>query len=70
MNEQLQALIDELAATGTHVTVKPCDVSSKQSVENLVKEEMKDLPPVRGVVHGAMVLRVCPANMHTIQTSI
>jgi NAD(P)-dependent dehydrogenase (short-subunit alcohol dehydrogenase family) len=70
VNEQVQALVNELAVDGTHVVVKPCDVSSKQSVENLVKEEMKDLPPVRGVVHGAMVLRVCPANMPTTQTSV
>ncbi|OKO94430.1 Lovastatin diketide synthase LovF [Penicillium subrubescens] len=70
VNEQVQALINELAVDGTHVVVKPCDVSSKPSVENLVKEEMKDLPPVRGVVHGAMVLRVCPANMPTTQTSV
>jgi NAD(P)-dependent dehydrogenase (short-subunit alcohol dehydrogenase family) len=70
VNEQVQALIDELAVNGTHVFVKPCDVSSKQSVENLVKEEMKELPPVRGVVHGAMVLRVCPANKPTIQPCI
>ena len=58
INENVQALIDELAVVGTVITVKACDVSSKQSVETLVKEDMKDLPPVRGVVHGAMVLRV------------
>lgn len=70
VNDQVQSVIDELAVNGTNVTVKPCDVSSKQSVENLIKEDMKNLPPVRGVVHGAMVLRVCHANMPTIQTSI
>ncbi|KAJ5180470.1 hypothetical protein N7492_003680 [Penicillium capsulatum] len=57
INERLQALIDELAVDGTRITVKPCNVSSRQSVETLIKEDMKDLPPVRGVVHGAMVLR-------------
>lgn len=58
INDKVQALIDELATAGTNVTVKPCDVSSRQSVDALVNEQMKDLPPVRGVVHGAMVLRV------------
>jgi NAD(P)-dependent dehydrogenase (short-subunit alcohol dehydrogenase family) len=58
VNDQVQQLIDELAVDGTHITVKACDVSSRASVEKLVKEDMKDLPPVRGVVHGAMVLRV------------
>ncbi|OQE31225.1 hypothetical protein PENSTE_c001G09701 [Penicillium steckii] len=57
VNDKVQELIDELAADGTHIGVKACDVSSRASVEKLVKEDMKDLPPVRGVVHGAMVLR-------------
>lgn len=57
VNERVQELIDELAATKTLVTVKACDVSSKQSVEKLINQDMKNLPPVRGVVHGAMVLR-------------
>ncbi|KAJ5683110.1 type I iterative polyketide synthase [Penicillium macrosclerotiorum] len=57
INDQVQKLIDELTVTGTRILVKPCDVSSRQSVENLIKVEMKDLPPIRGLVHGAMVLR-------------
>ncbi|OJJ39118.1 hypothetical protein ASPWEDRAFT_149949 [Aspergillus wentii DTO 134E9] len=57
VNDKVQGLIDELATKGTRVIVKACDVGSRQSVESLVKEQMKDLPPVRGVVHGAMVLR-------------
>ena len=58
VNDKVQALIEELAANGTLVTIRACDVSSKQSVETLIRDDMKDLPPVRGVVHGAMVLRV------------
>jgi NADP-dependent 3-hydroxy acid dehydrogenase YdfG/aryl carrier-like protein len=57
INDKIQDLIDELAAHGTTISVKPCDVSSMQSVDNLINHEMKGLPPVRGVVHGAMVLR-------------
>lgn len=64
INDKVQALIDELATSGTKVFVKPCDVASRQSVDALIKEEMKDLPPVRGVVHGAMVLRVSDPNPH------
>lgn len=66
VNSQMHALINELALKGTLVSVKPCDVSSKQSVENLVKQEMKDFPPIRGVVHGAMVLRVSPVIKYTL----
>ncbi|KAJ5577872.1 uncharacterized protein N7459_006836 [Penicillium hispanicum] len=57
VNYKVKALIEELAADGTLVTVKACDVSSKQSVETFIKEDIKDMPPVRGVVHGSMVLR-------------
>lgn len=58
VNDKVQELMDELAVDGTQITVKGCDVSNRASVEKLVKEDMKGLPPVRGVVHGAMVLRV------------
>ncbi|KAJ5088244.1 type I iterative polyketide synthase [Penicillium angulare] len=57
VNDKVQALMDELSPDGTLITVKACDVISRQSVETLINEDMKDLPPVRGVVHGAMVLR-------------
>ncbi|KAJ5628253.1 type I iterative polyketide synthase [Penicillium lividum] len=56
-NNKVQALIDELAIEGTLLTVKACDVIDKQSVSTFIIKDMKDLPPVRGVVHGAMVLR-------------
>lgn len=58
IDHKVQALIDNLAPLGVRIVVKACDVSSLQSVEALVNEEMKDLPAVRGVIHGAMVLRV------------
>jgi NAD(P)-dependent dehydrogenase (short-subunit alcohol dehydrogenase family) len=58
VSDRVQALMDALAPSGTRLVVKACDVGSRESVETLLKEEMKDMPPVRGVVHGAMVLRV------------
>lgn len=57
INSKVQALIDELAINGTRVVVKPCDVSQQHTVEALI-DSLSDLPPVRGVVHGAMVLKV------------
>ena len=58
VNEKTQTLIDQLTPSGTQVIVRPCDASNKMSIEKLVKEDLRDMPPVRGVVHGAMVLRV------------
>jgi NAD(P)-dependent dehydrogenase (short-subunit alcohol dehydrogenase family) len=58
IEDKVRALIDTLTPLGVRIVVKACDVTSQESVEALVNEEMKDLPPIRGVIHGAMVLRV------------
>jgi NADPH:quinone reductase-like Zn-dependent oxidoreductase len=60
VNANVQALMDELAPSGTNITVKACDVSTRKSVDAMLKD-MTDMPPIRGVVHGAMVLRVSQA---------
>lgn len=57
IDNKVQGLIDELAKNGTNIIVKPCDVSQQQSVETLI-DSLSHLPPIRGVVHGAMVLKV------------
>ncbi|GAD95061.1 hypothetical protein PVAR5_3699 [Paecilomyces variotii No. 5] len=56
INSKVRALIDELAINETRVVVKPCDVSNQQAVEALI-ESLNGLPPVRGIIHGAMVLK-------------
>lgn len=58
IDDKVRALIDTLAPLGVRIFVKACDVTRQESVEALVNEEMKDLPPIRGVIHGAMVVRV------------
>jgi len=58
---KVKELVDELAALDVKVIVRRCNVASKTEVDALV-DGLKDLPPVRGVVHGTMVLRVSPAN--------
>ncbi|OQE44094.1 hypothetical protein PENCOP_c002G01853 [Penicillium coprophilum] len=57
IDDKVRALIDTLAPSGVRIVVKACDVSSQKSVEALVRNEMRDLPPIRGVIHGSMVLR-------------
>lgn len=58
ISKDIEALIHQVAAAGTHVHIKACDISNSMAVESLIKEELKGLPPIRGVVHGAMVLQV------------
>ncbi len=52
-------LIEEAKAVGASIVVKSCDVSSKPQVEKLITEDLSTLPPIKGVVHAAMVLHVC-----------
>ncbi|TPX18755.1 uncharacterized protein E0L32_002612 [Thyridium curvatum] len=49
-------LIAEAKATGAEVVVRPCNVVDRAAVDALLSQELQDLPPVRGVVHGTMVL--------------
>lgn len=55
---KVKELIDELAVAGAKIVVRRCDVTDASSVQNLISNELVDLPPVRGLVHGAMVLHV------------
>jgi acyl transferase domain-containing protein/NADPH:quinone reductase-like Zn-dependent oxidoreductase/NAD(P)-dependent dehydrogenase (short-subunit alcohol dehydrogenase family)/acyl carrier protein len=50
-------LIDEAKAAGVEIVVRPCDVAKKSDVDALLATGIQGLPPVRGIVHGAMVLR-------------
>ncbi|KAJ6013440.1 hypothetical protein N7540_008031 [Penicillium herquei] len=49
--------IDDLKSQGITVEVCRCDISSPQHVEQNMVPLLRKLPPVRGVVYGAMVLR-------------
>lgn len=51
-------LIDDLATSGAKILVRQCDVADSDSVNNLITKELADLPPIKGIVHGAMVLKV------------
>jgi short-subunit dehydrogenase len=55
---KVKEFVDELTALGANILVRSCDVADKKSVDNLLSNELGNMPPVRGVVHGAMVLRV------------
>lgn len=54
---KVKELVDEAALVGAEIVVRRSDVANPSSVEELVKHGLQGLPPVRGVIHGAMVLR-------------
>ena len=55
---KVKELIDELFPLGANIIVRSCNVVDTTSVDNLITKELTDMPPIRGVVHGAMALRV------------
>lgn len=55
---KVKELVDELGTLGANIVVRSCNVVNRAEVDELIESGLKDLPPVRGVVHGAMVLRV------------
>ncbi|KAK6067118.1 polyketide synthase [Seiridium cupressi] len=55
VSDSVQTLIDNLAGEGTEVLVRQCDVAKAEDVTQLVSKST-GLPPIRGVIHSAMVL--------------
>ncbi|KAK0701265.1 hypothetical protein B0H67DRAFT_655916 [Lasiosphaeris hirsuta] len=57
-DQQSLSFIREMGAKGIKVVGKACDVSSKERITNLVQEIERDgMPPIRGIIQSAMVLR-------------
>jgi len=47
-----------LSALGVHVTVYNCDVGDQAGLTQTIVKCRQELPPIKGVIHGGMVLRV------------
>ncbi|CAH0028125.1 unnamed protein product [Clonostachys rhizophaga] len=52
---EVQKLLEKYDGTDVTVRAYACDVGSKSDLIQVV-ESIKDLPPVKGVVHGALIL--------------
>lgn len=53
---KVKELSEDMSELGADIIVKKCDVISRADVDNLIAS-LVDLPPIRGVVHGTMVLK-------------
>lgn len=65
VTKELQALMDECSSQGARVLVEACDIGDPGSVRDVTESITKRLPPIRGFVHAAMVLRVSKHSMDT-----
>ena len=57
--QNAQETVKYLEAQGARVEVHSCDVSDSKQLESLLSQSKDVMPPIRGVVQGAMVLKVC-----------
>ena len=57
-HEKAQVLVEEIAEMGATLSVQSCDVTSATEMERLVRDCENTMPPIKGAIHGAMVLKV------------
>jgi NAD(P)-dependent dehydrogenase (short-subunit alcohol dehydrogenase family) len=59
-----QVFIDEMASLGCKVYASGCDISEPSAMAAAVQDCASKMPPIKGVIQGAMVLQVsnCPRN--------
>ncbi len=63
-DEATQAEIAAIEALGAKVVVEACDVADEKATRALLERLTKELPPIRGILHTAMVLEdVLIANL-------
>lgn len=72
ITSELNRLISDSRIVSASIYIKLCDVADKAAVTALVKDLQNTLPPIRGLIHVALALRVsvpdipreidCPAN--------
>ncbi|KJZ74256.1 hypothetical protein HIM_06262 [Hirsutella minnesotensis 3608] len=54
---ELARLVEDCRGQGATITIKSCDVAKEASVKDLVEDCGRRMPPIRGIIHAAMVLR-------------
>lgn len=50
--------VEDLNGKGVQVTVQACDISDEEKVREMLSSVQQNQPPIRGVIHGAMILKV------------
>ena len=56
--DELKLLAKESRRLGASIYVMACDVAEESHVKHLIEELRDGFPPIKGVIHAAMVLRV------------
>jgi phthiocerol/phenolphthiocerol synthesis type-I polyketide synthase C len=53
---EARATVDELSARGVQILCDPCDIADTDALSRLLEKARATSPPLRGVMHAAMVL--------------
>ncbi|RFU29315.1 hypothetical protein B7463_g7051, partial [Scytalidium lignicola] len=61
---EVRKLLEEYEGTNVHMRAITCDVGSRTELVSAL-QSIQDLPPVRGIVHGALYLRDSPLENAT-----
>jgi phthiocerol/phenolphthiocerol synthesis type-I polyketide synthase C len=54
--DEAQTTLARLESRGVRVIARACDVTDRSALARLLDEIARDLPPLRGIVHAAMVI--------------
>ncbi|KAJ5382317.1 hypothetical protein N7517_000228 [Penicillium concentricum] len=53
----LDSFLETFRGTGTVCVARQCDVSNASDIQHMVQQTEDEMPPIRGVVHAAMILQ-------------
>ena len=56
--EEARDTVQSLKEKGALVAVYSCDITDSSKVEATMSQAAKEMPPIKGVIQGAMLLRV------------
>lgn len=58
ISPEAKALVEEMFGLGVEILADKCDISDPVQLECLVTKASSTMPPIRGIIQGAMVLKV------------
>ena len=66
----VQDLTNELEKAGCRVVVHSCDIADSAQLAQMLQVVGKEMPPIRGIIQGAMVLKVCYHSLFKVTATL
>lgn len=68
--EKVRPFSEEMQQIGCKVYPVACDISDSASMARALEECRKNMPPIRGIIQGAMVLQVRWKILQTLSAAL